>query len=148
MPRRLSDPEWLQFQHDVDVESLPLAPWGAVIQWGQQFILVYVCQRDGFLCRAGEVMLSDISDRPDLIKNVSGTYDYKEGIWLYHLPEELMNLTVEVAKDSLVATGKIIKEVAETAGGAAGALTGPLLENLAIPLIVLAIIYLGIGRGR
>ena len=78
MPRRLSNPEWLQFQNDVNVEALNLAPWGGVVQWGQQFILVFICQRNGELCRAGEVMLSDVSDMPELIRNVPNTYDYKD----------------------------------------------------------------------
>jgi hypothetical protein len=48
----------------------------------------------------------------------------------------------------LQATGTIIQTVAETAGAAAGGLTKPLLENLALPLVVVAVLYLASQGGR
>jgi hypothetical protein len=142
MPRRLSNPEYVQFLSDVDLNALPLPPWGAVVQWGAQFILVYICQAAGSLCQKGEAMLTDVSDRADLLRNIPGTYDTDQEVWLYQLPQETMARLLEVAQSTLQATGTVIQTVAETAGSAAGALTQPLLENLALPLVVIGIVYL------
>lgn len=142
MPRRLSDPEWVAFQNQVNVQALDLPPWGAVIGWGDQFILVFICQASGTLCRAGEVMLTDISDRQDLIKNIPKTYDANQEVWVYHVAPELMGHLYDDAKSVLVATGQIIQSVAEAAGQAAGAATGPLLENLTLPLLVAGVVLL------
>jgi len=148
MPRRLSNPEWVAFQNNVDLSALALPPWGAVIQWGSQFVLVYICPSDGGLCRKGEAMLTDVSDRADLIRNIPGTYDTAQELWVYHVPQETMARLLAVAQNTLEATGKVIATVAETAGGAAGALTKPLLENLALPLIVVAVAFLFLESPR
>lgn len=140
MPRRLSNPEWVQFQEDINLNTLGLPPWGAVVQWGSQYILVFICQGTGFLCQQGEAMLTDVSDRADLLHNVPNTYDYTQGVWIYHVPQEGIARFYEVAKSTLQATGKVIDTIAEEAGKAAGAATGPLLGNLTIPLIALAVI--------
>lgn len=142
MPRRLSNPEYVQFLNTVDLNALDLPPWGAVIQWMDQYILVYICQASGGLCQRGEAMLTDVSDRADLIRNIPGTYDTSQSVWVYQLPQEGMTRLLEVASSSLQATGTIIQKVAEATGAAAGALTKPLLENLALPLIVLGIAFL------
>lgn len=146
MPYRLSDPAWLAFQNDINVSALSLPPWGGVVQWGNQFVLVYICPADGSLCRKGEVMLTDVSDRSDLIKNIPRTYDAGAGVWVYHLPAAFMATLVSEAKTVLETTNTIVQTVAEAAGEAAGGLTQPLLSNLTVPLIglglLLALVYL------
>jgi hypothetical protein len=142
MSRRLSDPEWIGFQNAVDVNQLNLPVWGGVVQWGSQLILVYVCPGSGTICQQGEIMLTDISDRSDLIRTIPGTYDATQDVWVYHLPAETMARIVELSRTTLETTGQILKTVSETAGQAAGALTRPLLENLALPLIVIVLVYL------
>jgi hypothetical protein len=159
MPRRLSDPAWLAFQNEVDVQKLNLPPWGAVILWRETYILIFVCPfkpvavvggelievgelDPNALCQPGEVMLTDVSDKKELFRNVPGTWDQTEQTWIYHLPEESIKRLVEVSKGALEATGETIAWIAETAGSAAGALTRPLLENLAFPLIVIVLVYL------
>jgi len=139
MPRRLSNPEWVQFQNDVDLNALDLPPWGAVIQWGNQYVLVFICQADGSLCQRGEAMLTDVTDKADWIRNIPGTYDTDQQVWVYHIPQELMGRFYEVAKTTLETTRQIIQTVAETAGQAAGGITAPLLENLA-PILVVAVV--------
>ncbi len=142
MPRRLSNPEWLAFQNSVDLNALQLPPWGAVVLWGSQYILVYICPESGSLCMQGEAMLSDITDRADLIKNLPSTFDASQSVWIYHIVPETMTRIVEVSKTTLETTGQIVQTVAQTAGEVAGELTGPLLENLALPLVVVAIVFL------
>jgi len=142
MPRRLSDQEWIGFQNNVDVNALNLPIWGGVVQWGQQLILVYVCPGSGGICQHGEIMLTDISDRPDLIRTIPGTYDVSQDVWVYHLPAETMARIAELSRTTLETTGQILQVVSETVGEAAGALTRPLLENLALPLIVIVLVYL------
>lgn len=141
MPRRLSDPEWIAFQNTVNIEALRLPQWGAVVQWGSMFVLAYVCPSDGYLCRKGEVMLSDISDRADLVRNIPGTYDASQHLWIYYLPQETLARVYEVAESTLQTTGHVLTSVSETVGEAAGGLTAPLLENLALPLIVIGLIF-------
>jgi len=142
MPRRLSDQEWIGFQNSVDIDALNLPPWGAVVQWGQQLILVYVCPGSGTLCQQGEVMLSDVTDRQELFRNVPKTYDSLQEVWLYHVTAETIARTAEVAKATLETTGKVLKEAAKIIGETAGGLAKPLLEDLYLPLIVIALIYL------
>jgi hypothetical protein len=142
MPHRLSDPAWLAFQNDIHVEDLGLPPWGAVVQWQNQLVLVYICPGDGTLCRKGEVMLTDVSDMPDIIRNTPATFDANQQTWWYAIPQEAMARIVEVAAETIEGTGRIIQGVSETVGTAAGSLTKPLLENLALPLIVIALVYL------
>jgi hypothetical protein len=148
MPRRLSNPEWVAFQNQVNLSALALPPWGGVVQWEGRYILVYICPADGGLCRKGEAMLTDVTDRADLIRNIPGTYDTAQETWVYHVPAELMARLVAVAQNTLQATGTIIETVAETVGEAAGALTQPLLENLALPLIVLGIAFVILNTPR
>ena len=142
MPKRLSDQAWLAFQNDIDLDALKLPPWGAVVQWGPQLILVYICPGSGTLCQKGEVMLTDVSDRPELIRNVPSTWDADQELWVYHITAETMARVAEVSRSTLETTGQILVGVSETVGEAAGALTRPLLENLALPLIVIALVYL------
>ncbi len=142
MPARLSDPAWVAFQNDIDVSKLNLPPWGGIVQWVDQLILVYVCPASGGLCQKGEVMLTDVSDMPELIKNIPGTYDANQGVWTYHILLETLQRIVEVSKATLETTGKIIQVTSDTIGEAAGGLTRPLLENLALPLIVIGLIFL------
>lgn len=142
MPRRLSNPEYVQFLNSVDLNALDLPPWGAVVQWGEQFVLIYICQASGGLCQRGEAMLTDVTDRADLVRNIPGTFDTAQNVWVYHIPQETMAQLLQVAQSTLQATGTVIQKVAETVGGAAGALTQPLLENLALPLIVIGIVFL------
>lgn len=151
MPTRVNDATWIAFQKDIDVSRLNLPPWGGVVQWADRFYLVYICQNDGTLCRKGEVMLSDVTDRADLIKNIPRAYDPNSGLWVYQFPAAFVATLAEQSKAVLETTGQIIKTVAETAGGAAGALTKPLLDNLSLPLIVigvvLALVYIPKPRG-
>jgi hypothetical protein len=142
MPRRLSNPEWVEFQNEVNIPALDLPPWGAVVGWGSQYILVFICQGSGSLCQKGEVMLSDISDREDLIKNVPHTYDANQSVWIYHVAPELMGHLYDDAKSVLQATGQIIQTVAQQAGQAAGALTEPLLSQLTVPLLFAGVVLL------
>jgi hypothetical protein len=91
-------------------------------------------------------MLTDVSDRSDLIKNIPRTYDAGAGVWVYHLPAAFMATLVSEAKTVLETTNTIVQTVAEAAGEAAGGLTQPLLSNLTVPLIglglLLALVYL------
>ncbi len=139
MPRRLSDPEYVQFLNSVDLNALNLAPWGGVVQWGEQYILVYVCPSSGSLCQKGEAMLTDVSDREDLIRNTPSTYDTQQNVWYYHLSEEGIAQLAAVTGAAVRGTGMIIQTVAEQAGQAAGALTQPILGNLTPVLIVLGL---------
>jgi hypothetical protein len=142
MPYRLSNPAWLAFQTDIDVSRLNLPPWGGVVQWGSEFILVYICPQDGTLCKRAEVMVTDVTDRAELLKNIPRNYDPATSTWIYHLPAELMSTLFNDSKTVLEATGQIIQKIAETAGQAAGGLTKPLLENLSLPLVALGIVAL------
>ena len=93
-------------------------------------------------------MLTDVSDRADLLRNIPGTYDVVQETWVYHIQAETMARFLAVSQSVLQATGTIIQTVAETAGAAAGGLTKPLLENLALPLVVVAVLYLASQGGR
>jgi hypothetical protein len=159
MPRRLSDPEWLAFQNDVNLTALDLPPWGAVIEWRGNYILAFVCPFKPLaivggelievatldpraMCQPGEVMLTDVSDQQQLFRNIPGTWDQSQERWVYHVPEQTIKRLVEVAKDTIQGTGLTIDWIADTVGSAAGSLTRPLLENLTFPLIVIALVYL------
>lgn len=142
MPKPLSDPAWLAFQTQIDLEALALPPWGAVIHWGQSLILVYICPGSGTLCQKGEVLLTDITDLPQIVGSIPGTYDTSQGLWWYRVPQELMQTIAHDAADVLEATGKVIQVTSQTVGDAAGALTAPLLQNLALPLIVVGLAFL------
>lgn len=140
MPRRLSNPEYITFLNTVNLDALGLPPWGGVIEWGEQFILVYVCQASGSLCQQGEAMLTDVSDRADLIRNIPRTYDANQGVWYYQLPQEAIQQLATVAGATIRGTGKIIQAIAREAGEAAGALTQPLIGNLTPVLVALGLL--------
>lgn len=141
MPHRLSDPAWIAFQNEVDLNALALPPSGGVVRWNDRLILVYICPGSGFLCQRGEVMLSDVTDRADLLRTIPGTYDTHQETWVYHLPQELLNTFVQDSKTVLEATGQVLETVSETVGTAAGALTAPLLANL-MPVLMAAAVAL------
>jgi len=133
MPRRLSNIEWATFLQDVDVNALNLPSWGGVVDWGGLQILV-------FHAGSGEWFLTDISDSPQLFAGYPRTQDPWAKVYITSLPES--------AVESIVAApGVIASAVVATAsevGKTAGALTGPLLSNLTLPLIVVGIIGLAL----
>jgi hypothetical protein len=136
MPRRLSDIEWATFLHDVNVPALNLPPWGGVVDWGGEKILVYIGP-------TGEVFTTDISDRPDLLQNIAASYDPTSQIWYYQLPQAVMQTVVEEAQ----ATGQFVKstitEIANIIGQAAGDVTKPIIDNLT-PILIGAAVLLGL----
>jgi hypothetical protein len=139
MPYRLSDPAWLAFQNDININSLNLPPWGGVVQWANSYILVYICQTDGTLCRKGEVMLSDVTDRQELLANVPRSYDATAGVWIYQVPAAFMATLYDEAKPVIEGTGIVIQKVSEAVGSAAGAIAKPLVEDLTIPIALAAV---------
>jgi hypothetical protein len=134
--RRLSDIEWATFLHDVNVPALNLPPWGGVVDWGGEKILVYIGP-------TGEVFTTDISDRPDVLANIAASYDPTSQIWYYQLPEAVLQTIVGEAET----TGQIIKssltEIAQIAGQVAASATAPLLQNLN-PILIGALVLLGL----
>lgn len=149
MPRRLSDVEWSMFLNEVNLpEDIP--PWGAVVQWQNMFISVYICQADGTLCRKGEVMLADVTDQAPVLQNITRRFDPNSLTWWYYMPGELMATIVGRAKQVIEGTGIVIQKVAEATGAAAGAITKPILENVSLPLIVLGVVilFMYLPRGR
>src|SRR6266576_213509 len=133
MPRRLSNIEWATFLQDVDVNALNLPSWGGVVDWGGLQILV-------FHGGSGEWFLTDISDSPQLFAGYPRTEDPWGKAALYALPEATMESIV-------AAPGVIASAVVATAsevGKTAGVLTGPLLSNLTLPLIVVGILALAL----
>lgn len=148
MSRRLSTPEWLEFQNAVDVDALDLPPWGGVAHWGEQLILIYICPGTGTLCHTGEVMLTDVTDHAELLRNIPRTYDATQGLWYYHLPSELMGRFLEVAHDTLTATGKIVQTAVNLVEGTAEGLTS-VAKNLTPILLaaLVALVFLNIPHG-
>ena len=131
MPRRLSNIEWATFLHDVDVNRLNLPSWGGAVDWGGLQILV-------FHGASGEWFLTDISDSPQLIAGYPATQDPWGKVWLYSLPEA----TMESIKEAPGVIASAVVATATEVGKTAGVLTGPLLSNLTVPLIVVGIIGL------
>jgi len=85
-------------------------------------------------------MLSDVSDRAELLANVAREYDANAQVWWYHVPWETLATIARDATAVSDGTQLVIKKAAEIVGGAAGDLTRPLLENLTIPLIAIAVL--------
>jgi len=88
MPRSLSDPEFVAFDNDVDVEALDLPPWGGVVQWEGMEVLVFV--------GPGGLFLTDISDIRPLVEAVP-TWEYNPyaDLFVWHLPEETAGVIAE-----------------------------------------------------
>lgn len=129
MPRRLSNIEWVTFLNEVDVERLPLPAWGGVLEWRGMQVLV-------FHGANGEWFVTDISDRPDIFAGYPKTQDPWGKVAIYSLPREVVNATIEAP--AVIASA--VKATGQAVGETAGALTGPLLQNLTVPLIVVGII--------
>lgn len=88
MPRQLSDPEFVKFTNDIDVDALNLPPWGGVVQWEGYEVLVF----EG----PGGIFLTDISDIRPLVEAVpSWEYNPYEDLFIWHLPEETAGVIVE-----------------------------------------------------
>lgn len=143
MPRRLSDVEWSTFLNQVDINSLNLPPWGAVVQWQGMYILVYICPSSGVLCQKNEAMLTDVSDIASRFTSYPRTYDTFWEVFIYNVPQQAIVETYQVAKDTAIATGTLVTNVATVAGEAVGAATKPLLEGLA-PILVPALVLFGL----
>jgi len=142
MARRLSNIEWATFLSVVDVPNIQdLPPWGGVVWWNEQAILVYIAP-------SGEIYATDVTDDPQLIKNVPRYYDANQEIWYYRLSEQLVIGTIQFAQDA----GKVLKDVAVVAGETSGAILSPTLQALSIPLaavgIVLVLMYLPKSKSR
>lgn len=155
MPRRLSDHEWSAFLNNVKVGELALPPWGGIIEWGKQYILVYIGpERPLELCEEQatdpsapypitcdrEVFLTDVTDLTQAWRNQvqQAVYDEPQDVFWYELPEQVMQ---EIATRAAQA-GQVLVSTASVIGAAAGGATGPLLQNLSIPLIVAGVVGL------
>jgi hypothetical protein len=143
MSRRLSNIEWATFQDEVNLERMDLPQWGGIVQWRGLSVLVYRpsvnCNWMAKLigtCPVGELFLTDVSDLGDLDSRFTKNYDVNTDQWWYYLPEVTMEVTAERAADA----GALIAATGEVIGKTAGAMTGPILGNLAIPLIVTGIL--------
>jgi len=143
MPRRLSDMEWSTFLNQVDVNSLNLPPWGGVVQWQDMYILVFICPSSGTLCSKGEAMLTDVSDISSRFTSYPRQYYSFWEVFVYNLPQQALAETYQIAKDTAIATGTIVTNVAKTAGEAAGAAVSPILQPLS-PIIITALVLFGI----
>jgi hypothetical protein len=153
MPRRLSDPEWSAFLRDVKVSDLGLPPWGGIVEWAGQYILVYIGpERTQDLCASTaqdseapypitcehEIFLTDVSDLSQSWRNQvrQAVYNEQMDVFWYELPQEIMH---EIATRAAQA-GQLLVSTAEIIGQTAGAATGPLLANLTLPLVAAAVV--------
>jgi len=129
MSRRLSNIEFGTFLHDVDVRRLNLPPWGGIVEWYNQKILVYL--------RPQEVFLTDVTDEPELLSNIVKQYDSSAGVWYYRIPEEFLRRSVEVAEQAGNLASQVVENIPEI--GAWSERMGTLA--IVGGLIVLAVLY-------
>lgn len=134
MARRLSNAEWATFLHEVDIKKMALPPWGGIVEWNGLQVLVYIGP-------TGEAFLTDVTGS-QFAANFQRTWDANSQVFWYHLPRETMAVIAEQSKTALTGTSAILGYTGATIGGAIGALTGPLLKNLWLP-IVIALVILG-----
>lgn len=138
MSRRLSNPEYAAFLQEVDLNTMGLPQWGGIVEWGGQFVMVYHAP-------AGDWQLTDVTDGipsgagvvpiRDVVSTVPRNATSSWNVFWYSLPQNFLDVAGERAKQ----IGDATVYVAQTVGTAAGAITGPLLGNLTIPLIALGI---------
>ncbi len=97
MARRLSDPEYVAFLNDIDVEALNLPPWGGVVQWEGLEVLVFCpgpAVESSWLWPTSrgectEYQLTDITDVRPLVESYpSWQYNPMQNTAVWHLPEE------------------------------------------------------------
>lgn len=91
--RPLSDPEWIQFQKDVDVLALNLPPWGGIVEWAGMDVLAFIGS-DGSLFLTDVTRLED-SRLVNWKKNLQTEYDQTQEIWYWRLPESLKEVFLE-----------------------------------------------------
>lgn len=133
MPTPLNESDTLVFLHEyaAAIQQIP-QPGAVVILWPDQNIPVLA-----YRTVSGYMYLTDISDlSPTQIANL-GIPAISHGM-LYYLPWEIIQRTEEV----LQKIPETAVNVANAIGQTAGALTAPLVNNLA-PLIVAALVILG-----
>jgi hypothetical protein len=135
MARRLSNMEWATFLSEVNVPALNLPPWGGVIEWRGMQVLVYIGP-------TGEVFTTDVSDMPEITANTSRVYDAHQEVWVYRVPQEMLATAIADAKWLAEVTMATVEEAGQVIGTTAGKITGPLLENLTLPLVVVGVIGL------
>lgn len=114
LPRSLSNPEWVQFQKDVDVPGLNLPPWGGVVHWipyGDSVtyeIPVLVYQAPGGL------FLTDVSAIMNRL-NIAPAWEYAGSSWLWRITQPVFksinSAIAAVWKEALAAKDATVADV-------------------------------------
>jgi hypothetical protein len=128
---------------DTNYLNADIPVWGSrVVVWGEMGnmpVLIYHTKDIGYV-------VTDLSSLGQATINEIGRQSDVHGIW-YFLPQSIAEVVseegetaIEVAK-SVGKTGEaVLVDVAAAVGKAVGDLTGPLVDKLMIPLIIVGVI--------
>ena len=141
MPRRLSNIEWATFLTDIDVPALNLPPWGGIVEWGAQDILVFVGARrynDVINDYVTEIFLTDVTDmaaewKTEATRKLVPSQDVFVWTFLEEVGSRLMttaNQAGAVISAAIDSTGKIVEGI------------GTVGENLYTVAIVAAVVFI------
>lgn len=136
--RPLSNPEWVAFQQDVNIDALNLPRWGGVVEWEGLDVLVF----EG----PGGLYLTDITSfrtSPDprlqsWKSNLVRTWDSASELWYYRFPETFMAVLTERAVEVSGATEETVAAIAETVKDVLEG-TGDVFESIGSPWFLLAV---------
>jgi hypothetical protein len=149
MPRRLSNIEYATFLTEIDVQSLGFPPWGGIVQWGSQDVLVFLGTKqwnDVVQDYAQQIFLSDVTDMSGAWKaQAQQQYSDASHVYWWTLGESLLNGILDeaqrlgaVVNTAIDSTGKIVEGV--------GTLGANLSSVLLIGSAVLIVYMLTYGK--
>lgn len=145
MPRLLSPQEAVLLQKDTDYLNTGIGIWQSrVVDWNGRFILIYRSETEGYIptdiTDLGQVRIQALVEQSEI-----------HGIW-YYLPSSIASVISDAAEETIDAikeAGGGITEIAQSTATAIGQtvanLTKPIVDTLAIPLILgvaIGLIYL------
>jgi len=152
MARALSDLEYVTFLDDVQPDSLGLPDWGAIVQWGGEFVLA-------FKMPSGEWALSDVTGGipygstvipiQTYIANVPRTQAGPLQTFIYSLaPESMATAAQALASVQALGSGaaqytaqQVADAFSKLIGGVSTGLGPALIPLAAIAVAVLVLMY-------
>jgi hypothetical protein len=114
---------------NVTASSLP--PWGGVMEYNGLRVLV-------FFTYTGALHITDITDQPQLLSNISKEWNPNTLSWWYHIPSEFAGRVAELYTQLANVAGNIGGSLEDTITGI------PDVLSLATPAGMIAIIGVGV----
>ena len=139
MPRQLAPQEYTVFEQDTQYLEAGIPVFGSrVVQWGNEFILIYHTEKLGYV-------LTDITDLGSATIAELAKQSEVHGMW-YYLPQMIQEVIAQDAEEVAnlgVTAGKaaetILGEVSKTVGTVVGNIIQPLIPTLLIVAVILGI---------